>query len=623
MDSYIRWFQRFIWIGIVMNMVFALPALFAPALLTSVVGLPPVLSDPWLENAGMLLVGISVFYMPSGFNARRFPIHSWLCVLTRLIAVAFWIYLIDTSNQASVFFPMLMGDLSMFLILGILLYLGSPPAERPWALLASGWHSWCHGWAVRWQRHGFRVGLLVTVLVLGFIGYQTWYNMLRVVPEEKFASDEDHFKYAAIGLGIEARIPYYLFAVLPQMCPEKMPRAGAGWESFGFLYENGRDLPIGMAKRQIGYPTVEPNCALCHTGSYRASASDVARPIATAPANTLQLQAFQWFAYDCASDPKFTTDAVMTAINGKFQLGFFERLYNRYLIIPMAKTALLKQKQAYAWQKLRPAQGPGRTDTFNPTKMVVFGFPDDSTIGTVDLPQIWNQKPRESLYLHWDGNNNDIHERNYAAAMAVGATPQSVLPASFNRVTNWLLGTKPPAWPFALDQARVAQGKPIWDNNCAGCHEFGKADTGQVTTRIDQLGTDPHRLDSFTVGLVQAFHGFKKPPFDFNAYRKTQSYSNTPTDGVWMRAPYLHNGSVPSLWDLLQTPDKRPVAFSTGSDVYDPVKVGFVTSGQQVEAPGYFKYDTRLEGNHNSGHLYGTQLTDAEKWALIEFMKTL
>ncbi|NWA05370.1 hypothetical protein [Pseudomonas gingeri] len=623
MDNYIRWFQRFIWIGIVMNMVFALPALFAPALLTSVVGLPPVLSDPWLENAGMLLVGISVFYMPSGFNARRFPVHSWLCVLTRLIAVAFWIYLIDTSNQASVFFPMLMGDLSMFLILGILLYLGSPPAERPWALLASGWHSWCDGWAVRWQGHGLRVGLLVTVLVLGFIGYQTWYNMLRVVPEEQFASDEDHFKYAAIGLGIEARIPYYLFAVLPQMCPEKMPKAGGGWDSFGFLYENGRDLPIGMAKRQIGYPTVEPNCALCHTGSYRASAGDVARPIATAPANTLQLQAFQWFAYDCASDPKFTTDAVMTAINGKFQLGFFERLYNRYLIIPMAKTALLKQKQAYAWQKLRPAQGPGRTDTFNPTKMVVFGFPDDSTIGTVDLPQIWNQKPRESLYLHWDGNNNDIHERNYAAAMAVGATPQSVLPASFNRVTNWLLGTKPPAWPFALDQARVAQGKPLWDNNCAGCHEFGKADTGQVTTQIDQLGTDPHRLDSFTVGLVQAFHGFKKPPFDFNAYRKTQSYSNTPTDGVWMRAPYLHNGSVPSLWDLLQAPDKRPVTFSTGSDVYDPVKVGFVTSGAQVQAPSYFKYDTRLEGNHNSGHLYGTELTDAEKWALIEFMKTL
>ena len=76
MDSYIRWFQRFIWLGIVMNMVFAIPALFAPALLTSMLGMPPQLSDPWLENAGMLLVGISLFYMPSGFNAPRPPVAT-------------------------------------------------------------------------------------------------------------------------------------------------------------------------------------------------------------------------------------------------------------------------------------------------------------------------------------------------------------------------------------------------------------------------------------------------------------------------------------------------------------------------------------------------------------------
>jgi hypothetical protein len=255
--------------------------------------------------------------------------------------------------------------------------------------------------------------------------------------------------------------------------------------------------------------------------------------------------------------------------------------------------------------------------------MVVFGFPDDSTIGTVDLPQVWNQKPRESLYLHWDGNNNDIHERNYAAAMAVGATPESVLPASFNRVTNWLLGHKAPAWPFALDQAKVARGKPVWENNCAGCHDFGRTDTGQVTTNIDELGTDPHRLNSFTTGLVTAFHGFKKSPFDFGAYRKTQSYSNTPTDGIWLRAPYLHNGSVPTLWDLLQPPQLRPQVFFTGSDIYDQDKVGFVTSGEQVKASADFKYDTRLEGNHNGGHLYGTQLSELDKRALIEFMKTL
>jgi hypothetical protein len=213
------------------------------------------------------------------------------------------------------------GRSELFLILGILLYLGTTPANRPWALLCDGWREWRAAWARQWQSHAFKVGTLVVVAVLGFIGYETWYQMLRVVPEQEYASDEDHYKYAAIGLGIEARIPYYLFAVLPQMCPEKLPKPG-GWEVFGFLYENGKDLPIGMAKRQIGYPTVEPNCALCHTGSYRANASDVAVNVPSAPANTLQLQAFQWFAYDCASDPTFTTDAVMAAINGKFSWAF-------------------------------------------------------------------------------------------------------------------------------------------------------------------------------------------------------------------------------------------------------------------------------------------------------------
>lgn len=259
MDTYIRWFQRFIWIGIAMNMVFAIPALFAPGLLTSVVGLPPQLSDPWLENAGMLLVGISVFYMPSGFNAPRYVVHSWLCVLTRLIAVIFWIYLINTSIQGSVFVPMLMGDLSFFLILGILLYLGTTPEIRPWALLCNGWREWRAAWQRQWQSHAFKVGTLVVVAVLGFIGYETWYQMLRVVPEQEYASDEDHYKYAAIGLGIEARIPYYLFAVLPQMCPEKMPKPGVG-KSSAFSSRTARTCrsvwPNGRLATRPSSPTV-------------------------------------------------------------------------------------------------------------------------------------------------------------------------------------------------------------------------------------------------------------------------------------------------------------------------------------------------------------------------------
>jgi hypothetical protein len=622
MNKSISYYQRMIWVGIAINLGFAVPALVAPQFLTSMLGLPLQAFDPWLANAGMLLFGVSLFYAPSGINATRFVIHSWLCVVSRLIAVVFWIYLLKQNYHPDAFKPMLYMDGAMFLILGTLLYLGLSPAERPLALIKSGLAAATAHMAQLLRSPKFVAAASVVLLIVGFLGYQTWKNMFREVPQPAFVSDADHFKYAPIGLGIEARIPYYIFAVMPNICADKMPASG-DWSGFGFVFEPGHDLPIGMAKRQIGYPSIEPNCALCHTGSVRQSADAANEIVLGAPANLLNLEAFQWFAYDCASDPKFSVANVMTEIEKKFELGFVEKQFYRFVIVPMAKTGFLTQKAQYSWQKLRPEQGPGRTDTFNPTKMVVFGFPDDSTIGTVDLPQIWNQKPRESMYLHWDGNNNQIRERNYAAAMAVGATPQSVLPANFTRVTDWLLTLQPAKWPFAIDQEKLERGSVLWQSQCASCHSFGQPDTGQVTTNIDEIGTDPYRLDSFTTGLVDKFHEFKKPPFDFGAYRKTQSYANTPTDGIWMRAPYLHNGSVPSLWELLQAPEQRTPMFYRGSNVYDPINVGFISDGSGPDRAHLFKFDTRFLGNHNGGHAYGTDLADEQKWDLIEYMKTL
>ena len=399
-----------------------------------------------------------------------------------------------------------------------------------------------------------------------------------------------------------------------------MPRP-SGWASFGFIFEPGQDLPIGFSLRRIGYPALEANCSLCHTGTYRTSPTDTPKVILGAPAHTIDLEAFQQFLYACASDPRFTPANVLKAINQVHQTFWFEGLVYRLMIIPVTKHGLLEQQIANSWEASRPTQGPGRVDTFNPTKFNVFHMPDDGTIGTVDLPQIWNQRPRENLYLHWDGNNNKLEERNYAAAMAVGATPQSVIPASFKEVTDFLLDLHPPAFPFPVDPRSAARGKVIYDSKCASCHAFGSPQTGQVTA-IDIVATDRHRLDSFTEPLVNEFHTYETPPFKFDAYRKTNGYSNTPLDGVWARAPYLHNGSVPTIWDLLEPVEKRPTVFFTGFDIYDPKNVGFVTSGPDAESVG-FKYEVCMPGNSNVGHTFGTELKDDDKWDLIEFIKTL
>jgi hypothetical protein len=102
---------------------------------------------------------------------------------------------------------------------------------------------------------------------------------------------------------------------------------------------------------------------------------------------------------------------------------------------------------------------------------------------------------------------------------------------------------------------------------------------------------------------------------------QNNGYCSPPLDGLWMRAPYLHNGSVPTLRDLLETPDKRPVIFYRGYDVYDPVNVGFVSSGPQAAGTGW-RVDVTIRGNGNQGHVYGTDLSDADKQALIEYLKT-
>ena len=100
------------------------------------------------------------------------------------------------------------------------------------------------------------------------------------------------------------------------------------------------------------------------------------------------------------------------------------------------------------------------------------------------------------------------------------------------------------------------------------------------------------------------------------------AYKARPLDGIWATAPYLHNGSVPTLYDLMLPARDRPARFDVGTREYDPVKVGYVTSAG-ARGNG-FTFDTRLRGNFNVGHDYRVgELTEEQRWALVEYMKTL
>ena len=100
-------------------------------------------------------------------------------------------------------------------------------------------------------------------------------------------------------------------------------------------------------------------------------------------------------------------------------------------------------------------------------------------------------------------------------------------------------------------------------------------------------------------------------------------YPAKPLAGVWATAPYLNNGSVANMWDLLTPPANRPKQFMLGSREYDVQKLGYVTIADAKSPAPAWEYDASQTGNANTGHVYGTNLSDDDKWALIEFLKAL
>jgi hypothetical protein len=93
--------------------------------------------------------------------------------------------------------------------------------------------------------------------------------------------------------------------------------------------------------------------------------------------------------------------------------------------------------------------------------------------------------------------------------------------------------------------------------------------------------------------------------------------------GIWATAPYLHNGSVPNLWELLTPAKRRKATFMVGSRVFDPKRVGYVTDQSPFKSGTFVTDPNNANGNGNGGHEFGTDLSEAERWALIEYLKGL
>ncbi len=616
------------WIGIGANMLFVLPLVFVPHWMLNFLGVggEPVI---WAQLGGLLLGIISIFYIPAISNLDRYRTFAWLAIFpSRAFGALFTFIAVVFLGANEAFLLGVLLDLPFALIQTFILV----RLER----LERG------GAKPRWYQRDWR-SVTAVLAALGIFATVGWHKLMREFPQE--LADEsmgEYFKYGSIGTEDSAGVPYWIWKTLPKVFPEYLPGPD-GYRALGFIHEAGRDLPVGMSQKKIGFDRVAINCAICHAGSVQIPGENQLRVYPGAPATTANILDYQRFLFSSANDPRFDSATLLASIAEDTRLSWLDYLLYRFLLIPVTKKELQEQSTQWTWteEPNRPHWGAGRIEPFNPVKVAILQEVDQEvkvgdTLGTSDMMSLWNLGGVPDRALHWDGLNTNMTEVFDSSALGDGATTKSIPREKLQEMQDWARTMEAPKWPFTndLDADLASQGAAVFKTNCASCHAPDGKDTGKVIPAAE-VGTDKNRAEMWTKESAAAYNAYLGDlPWKFSNFRSTGGYLNVPLDGLWLRAPYLHNGSVPTLEDLLKPPAERPVAFTRGITDYDPGKVGFVShpvyskaevedSAKAAAGRGGTHYDTSGRGNSNEGHIYGTSLSPDEKAALIEYLKTL
>jgi RoxA-like, cytochrome c-like len=181
--------------------------------------------------------------------------------------------------------------------------------------------------------------------------------------------------------------------------------------------------------------------------------------------------------------------------------------------------------------------------------------------------------------------------------------PHSDAPFSeprFRELALWVKTYQVPQYPVGWNQTQVQAGRALFEQHCGSCHAKDGKRLGAVIP-IAEIGTDRELANRSNVN----------------------GYVAQTLDGIWMRGPYLHNGSVPSVGELLKAPSQRASTFYRGNNLLNPQEIGFVSDLPQEKGLHFVLFDTRQTGNSNVGHEYGTALSDQDKKAILEYLKTL
>jgi len=254
----------------------------------------------------------------------------------------------------------------------------------------------------------------------------------------------------------------------------------------------------------------------------------------------------------------------------------------------------------------------------------------DVTIPT-DVPPWWVLKKKNAMFYTAIGRGDFSKFLMASSILTMKDTSEAkTIDKNFPDVLAWINTLKAPAYPEAIDQDKASEGKIIFNKKCSGCHgTYGKdGEYPNYLVSLETVGTDPSLSHAYTKGTYRSFIDW----YSESWFSQSQNggklviedgYVAQPLDGIWASAPYLHNGSIPTVEALLNS-KLRPQYWKRSFDSYD---YNYNALGWNYQTPESKEdnetYDTTLDGYKNTGHLFGDKLSDTDRMAVIEYLKTL
>ncbi|MBY0525051.1 MAG: c-type cytochrome [Gemmataceae bacterium] len=259
-----------------------------------------------------------------------------------------------------------------------------------------------------------------------------------------------------------------------------------------------------------------------------------------------------------------------------------------------------------------------------------------------DVPAWWLLKKKKTMYFTGGADAHSVRSLMQFMMSPINSG-ESIKreEETFRDIQAYLLSLQPPKYPFPIDQPLADKGSKVFAQNCEKCHgTYGEKWTyPNRIVPIDEIGTDAKRFqgisDSFGRYYAKSWFAKEEKGWfvdDFNV-RPPVGYQAPPLDGIWATAPYFHNGSAPTVADVLNSKSRPKIftrSYRTDKDAYDAAKVGWkvevLDRAPDPRRPGHERrkvYDTTQPGRSNGGHTYGDDLTEEQRRAVIEYLKTL